>query len=739
MSASENPGLRSSRGDEAGEIGSVDSGLLTSAATVYSFLHEADAYALLARAGWAVPRHGWLDRAPPFAPGEPIVLKGIGEALWHKSELGAVHFGVFAPRALAEVAQGMRDRIEAAGHRWIGALVSERVAIARAEGLPAEGFVSLTRHEAGWIAVVGCGGLQAEELARHVAPLRWPLALVTPAEALAEFEEHFLGRLWLGRMRGRQTLTTRERLAAMIASLWPLAAQAEAAGLALLELNPVVLDAAGEVRPLDAVGRHAPSLAARLAPPREFLDALTQPQRVAIAGVSAHGENIGRIVLEKLSRCPALDGGLVLVKPGQTELLGVPCVPNVAALRAAPVDLLLLALPAATAARMLTDLIAQGGGARVVALIASGLGDGADAQHLGESVAAELRTARAAGRWTPTVLGPNFLGHWVPARGLDSSFIPEDKLPPHTHRGGLALFAQSGAFILCRRSRNPRLRLCLAVALGNQLDAALPDFLHALADDPECRAIAAYVEGFAPGHLAETVAAALKLRARGVPLVMLRAGRTAAGQAAAASHTGAMAGDLVLEREVLGRAGVKFAATLAEFDAALAWLSVFPAIRPGPLALVTNAGVEAVNASDLATGRQPIVQLTATEQAALAHLLAEENLAGVVSARVPLDLTPMARPEVFLRAAELLLKTDAAVLLLGLVPFTRNIVTEPVGAAEFARACAELSCTSGKPIGLIVDSGSDYEAYRATLAESGLPVFTRVEEAMAGLRVLAQL
>ena len=82
------------------------------------------------------------------------------------------------------------------------------------------------------------------------------------------------------------------------------------------------------------------------------------------------------------------------------------------------------------------------------------------------------------------------------------------------------LLAQSGAFILCRRSRNPRLRLRLGVSLGNQLDAALPDFLKALADDPECRAVAAYVEGFGPGLLAATVQAAVKLRARDVPLVV---------------------------------------------------------------------------------------------------------------------------------------------------------------------------------------------------------------------------
>jgi len=292
------------------------------------------------------------------------------------------------------------------------------------------------------------------------------------------------------------------------------------------------------------------------------------------------------------------------------------------------------------------------------------------------------------------------------------------------------------AFILCRRSRNPRLRLGLGVALGNQLDAALPDFLEALVGDPGCRAIAAYVEGFAPGQLAATVAAALRLRARGVPLVLLRAGRTAAGQAAAASHTGAMAGDLALEHEWLGRAGVKFADSIAAFDAAIAWLSAFPELKAGPVAFMTNAGVEAVNASDLATARQPLAALTDELQHGLEQLLADENLAGLVAPRLPLDLTPMAHPPVFLRAAELLLRTDAAVLLVGLVPFTRNVMTEATFAAAFARDLADLARAAGKPAGLVVDSGSDYEAFRSALAEAGLPIFTRTEEALAGLHLL---
>ena len=211
---------------------------------------EAEAYGLLARAGLRPPRHARLGAPQPFAAGEPVVLKGLGEELWHKSERGAVAFLPFDPAALAAAAAAMRQRIEAAGHRWLDALVCERVAAARAEGLPAEGFVSLAHGEAGWVVLCGFGGLAADALAALAPPLCWPLALVTPDAALAELEEHLLGRIWLGRLRGSAALTTSSQLRALLAALWRLAPLAEADGLALLELNPVVLDPAGQPRPV---------------------------------------------------------------------------------------------------------------------------------------------------------------------------------------------------------------------------------------------------------------------------------------------------------------------------------------------------------------------------------------------------------------------------------------------------------------------------------------------------------
>ena len=713
-----------------------DAAVLPEPAVRGSFVGEAEAYELILRSGLEPPRHAVIGKPLPFAAGEPVVLKGLGEELWHKSEAGAVEFMTFAVTPVITAAHMMARRVEDAGHRWIGALVCERIAVAHADGLPSEGFVSLARGEAGWVVLCGFGGLQADALAAAAPPLRWPLALVQPADALAELKAHLLGRIWLGRLRGTTPLTTEPQLAEFIEAVWRLAALAETDGINLLEMNPVVLDEIGQPRPVDAVGRRGAMPKRRLPPPGAFLPALRHPRRVALAGVSEKPGGVGRVILENLCRCPALAGAITLIKPSQAELLGLPCVPDVLALRAAPVDLLVLALPAPAAAAVLTALIGQGGGASVVALVSGGLGDGADVTGLGRQLEEQLQEARAAGRWTPTVLGPNFLGHWVPALQLDTSFIPAEKLtPPRSTGGDLVLLSQSGAFLLCRRSRALRLRFGLGVALGNQMDAALPDFLRALARESECGAVAAYVEGFGPGQLLATAKAAQRLHERGIPVLMHRAGRTPAGHAAAASHTGAMAGDWDLEQTLLQRAGVKLSASIAAFDAALEWLGTYPATPPGPVALVTNAGFESVNASDLLAQGLDAAVLTPAAKEELAALLVRHQLNTLVNPQLPLDLTPMASEDAFLAAVDLVLGS-AALLIVGLVPFTRRLNTARPDAAPFAAALAKLAAKHGKPVAVAVDAGPDYDGYRSAFGEVGLAVFDRVESALLGLRTL---
>jgi acyl-CoA synthetase (NDP forming) len=703
------------------------------------FLHEGRAYGLLAAAGLRVPRHGFLEAGPlPFAPGEPIVLKGIADQLWHKSDRGAVHFGTFDPETLKAEAAAMQGRVSE--HPWIGGLVCEKVAFKRLSGLPTEALVSLKRDpEAGWLVVCGIGGLQADAWAALAPPLIWPIALTTPEQALADLSAHWLGRTWLGHQRGTEALTDEPRLLAFLQGLWRAVAGLEHEGVTLLELNPVVLDGEGLPTALDGVGTLGAATTSTSAPPDPaWYPALLNPRSLVIAGVSSREGTVGRIILENVRKSKLPEGALRLIKPGATNFLGLPCLASVADLAAAPTDQLILSLPAPQTLEAVEQLCRQGGGAAVVYLVAGGLGDGADTEGLGKRLVACLAEHRRAGKWTPAIVGPNGLGLFSPDQALNTLFIPEVKLPLMARPGHVALVSQSGAFLITRLSRRADLGLRAAVAIGNQMDLRCSDFLAGFANDPAVKVVGAYLEGFAPGDLKDTAAAVKALRASGRRVLLYKGGRSQEGMAAASSHTGALAGDHSLQASVLRRAGVMLAERMEAFDAALAWLGAYPQGRPEAVAIMTNAGFESVASADLLGGPCHGSKLTAAESAALAATIEAEGLTGLVSPRLPLDLTPMANEAAYLASARLLAATEADVVVVGLVPLTKRLdTTDPAVYGPFAAALVALAETSGKWIGVAVEGGPLFDAYRQALREAGLPVFLTMEEALEGLRLIA--
>jgi acyl-CoA synthetase (NDP forming) len=703
------------------------------------FLHEGQAYGLLAEAGLQVPRHGFLETGPlPFAPGEPIVLKGVADQLWHKSDRGAVYFGPFDLEALQAAAAAMRGRLP--DHPWIGGLVCERVTFQRLPGLPTEALISLKRDpEAGWLVVFGVGGLQADAWATLAPPLIWPLALMTPEAALAELRDHWLGRTWLGHQRGTGALTDEAKLLAFLQGLWRAVAGLEREGVTLLELNPVVLDGEGVPTALDGVGTRAGSGTAGVASPDlAWYQALVAPRSLVIAGVSSREGTVGRIILENARRSNLAAGAIRLIKPGATAFLDLPCLDSVAELADAPTDQLILSLPAPQTLAVVEQLCRQGGGATVVYLVAGGLGDGADTAGLGKRLVTYLEEHRRGGRWTPAIVGPNGLGLFSPDLGLNTLFIPQAKLPLTAHPGHLALLSQSGAFLITRLSRRGELGLRAAIAIGNQLDLRCSDFLHGFATDPAVKVVAAYLEGFAPGDLQATAAAAQALRASGRRVLLYKGGRSQEGMAAASNHTGALAGDHAVQANLLRRAGVLLAERLEAFDAALAWLGAYPEGRPATVAVLTNAGFESVAAADLLCGPFRGARLTEAETRALATTLETQGLAGLVSPRLPLDLTPMADESAYLATARLLLGSEAEALVVGLVPLTVRLETARLEAMQaFAASLAALAQASGKWVGLAVEGGPLFDPYRHAFRKAGLPVFLTMEEALEGLRLIA--
>ncbi len=350
--------------------------------------------------------------------------------------------------------------------------------------------------------------------------------------------------------------------------------------------------------------------------------------------------NPGRIILRNLLRDGFDPERIVVVKPGSDEIDGVRCVPDLRSLPG-PVDLLVVAVSAADAPTVVAETLESDLAGGLI-VIPGGLGEKEGSDVLVDRMRAALGAARARGD-APVVNGGNCLGIRSRPGGYDTMFIPTAKLPgPAGPASGLALISQSGGFAVSRLSRLGALEPRYVVTVGNQVDLTVADYLAYLATDPAVRVVGAYVEGFGPGDGTRFLRAARDLVASGRSVILYRAGRTAAGAAASASHTASIAGDAAIGRALARQAGVVVADTLEEFDDLVVTFTRLvdrPAAGPR-LAAVTNAGFECVAIAD-ELGPLRLAPYVGATAETIADVLSRERIDGVVDVHDPLDLTPM--------------------------------------------------------------------------------------------------
>jgi acetyl coenzyme A synthetase (ADP forming)-like protein len=197
------------------------------------YLPPDDAFALLQQAGIAVAP--WrvvsgAERLPAAARalGYPVVLKAYGEALVHKSDVGAVATGLADEPALAAAAEAMAERLVRAGVEPQGLLVQKQVCGGR------EVIVGITRDPAvGPLVMVGMGGV-AVEVWKDVS---FRLAPISCADAHAMLDE-LGGACLLGAFRGRRP-GDRAALAEAIVRLAALAAACPE--IAECDVNPLLV------------------------------------------------------------------------------------------------------------------------------------------------------------------------------------------------------------------------------------------------------------------------------------------------------------------------------------------------------------------------------------------------------------------------------------------------------------------------------------------------------------------
>ncbi|WP_172652571.1 acetate--CoA ligase family protein [Rhodococcus opacus] len=497
------------------------------------------------------------------AIGRPVAIKLVADNVVHKSKAGGVLLGV-APddtrRHTDELLESQRAQGAIVRGVTVEAMVDSGLE-AVVGGLDAPGF--------GPVVMFGHGGVDIETLDDVV----FALAPIDAAEARRMVSSTRLGRVIEKRFP--------QRLDDVIEML---VAVGGPSGLLLnedvteVDFNPVVITSErivavdARATALDVTECHTHSVPDPVTS-YETLRPAIYPQSVAIVGASAEERKMGFRAVRNLVDF-GYTGQVLPLSGKNTSIYGVSTLPDIDALPE-NIDRAVIALPAAAVPDTLRALAARG--TRTAHILTADTPPFKDILN-----ASDLR-----------VLGPNCIGHYTPYErmtmiGTDSSGTAE---------GHLAVVSQSGTYAgdILRRGTELGLQFSFVSSVGNCDDVSPAELLAFCEADPRTHAAAFYLEDDRWAgeffRLAKTMTK---------PVVLLKGGRTVAGGAAAASHTGALASDPQLLEDAACQAGVLLVDDLDQLLDLLMALQFAPHLDGDNLALVGSGGGVAVVGSDRA-------------------------------------------------------------------------------------------------------------------------------------------
>ncbi len=460
-------------------------------------------------------------------------------------------------------------------------------------------------------------------------------------------------------------------------------------------------------------------------PTRSPLHDILAPTGIAVVGASADPTKRGYKAMVGLIK-DGYRGEIYPVNPKADMILGVKAWPSVTAIPGNP-ELALICTPAAT----VPGLIAECGrrGIKGAVILASGFAEtGEEGAELEREM---MERARAHG---VRIIGPNTSGIFNLHHRVN--LLSLDNVKP----GDVGIISQSGNMLLSlalEAQHNGQVGFSTYVGPGNQSDIGFNDYLRYLGEDHHTRVATLYVEGFRDGRKFLEVArevAAMK------PVVVYKSGSTAAGQKAASSHTGALAGSYAMTVDLLKQSGVSVVHQSDEILPVAEGLGLLQKARGKRVAVVSDGGGQATIASDrLTEAGLELAELSEETRQRLREVLFPQ--ASTVN---PVDVAGStdANPSLLATCMEIVAADDNvdSVFLVGMFGgysqrFAESLLGDEMRGAE---AMVDLSNATEKPLVIY----SLYTPVRLPalrrLHEAGLPVYASIEHAVRVLSALGE-
>ena len=443
------------------------------------------------------------------------------------------------------------------------------------------------------------------------------------------------------------------------------------------------------------------------------LDKIFKPQRIALVGVSPNPKSVsGRILANLIGG--GFRGVVYPVAPSVEAVMGIPCFASVASLPKTA-DLGVICAAAAQVPGLVRDC--GEAGIRGLIIVSAGFREtGPAGLALEQSILAEARRFDGL-----RIIGPNCLGIISPGLPLNASFAGAMPRPGH-----VAFVSQSGA--LCTSvldwAAEEKLGFSHFVSTGNMIDVEFGDLIDYLGEDEATKSILLYIESIPDARKFMTAARAF---ARMKPIVAYKAGRFPESAAAAASHTGALAGEDAVFDAAFERMGLARVFNIGEiFDCAD--LVGRHKVPKGPrLAVLTNAGGPGVMATDaLVASGGALARLSDETMRVL-----NESLPPQWSRRNPVDVLGDAKSKLVAKAAQIVLQDPGVDALLVII--TPQAMTNPTAVAR--EICAQAGATP-KPVLAAWLGGASMREGTNLLNEAGIPTYPTPEQAVKAFMTL---
>jgi acyl-CoA synthetase (NDP forming) len=651
--------------------------------------------------GINVPKEGVVSSAAEASKlagsmGFPVVMKIVSPDILHKTEAGGVVVGVKS----AEEAATAYDQIiknaknYKADAKIVGVQVQQMI-----KGGQETIIGAMTDASFGKLVAFGMGGVLVEVL----KDVTFRLAPATQEDAASMLDGIQAAEILKG-VRGAKPVK-REALQDAIVRVSQLVS--DFPEISEMDLNPVFASDEGAIAADVRIVLNFDQKPARFRPEEKdvvtSMNRIMKPKAIAVIGASNEAGKIGNSVMKNLIN-GGYQGKIYPVTPKGGEVMGLAAFKSVKDIPG-EVDTAVFAIPAALVAGALKEC-----GEKKIAgavLIPSGFGETGN-------IEGQEELQRIGREYNIRLMGPNIYGFYYTPANLCATFCTA-----YDVKGATALSSQSGGIgmAIIGFSRSTKMGVSAIVGLGNKSDIDEDDLLLFFEQDDNTRVIAQHAEDLKDGRAFAEVA---KRVSKKKPIIMLKAGRTEMGAAAAASHTGAVAGTDKIYDDVLRQSGVIRANSLRQMLELSRGVPILPTPKGENVVIITGAGGSGVLLSDscVDNGLKLMKPMPADLDAAFRKFIPPFGAAGN-----PVDITGGEPPITYVNTVRLGLEDDRIhALILG---YWHTIVTPPmVFAKNMVQVVNEMKA-KGKSKPVVVSLAGDVEVEEAAqyLYENGIPAY----------------